>query len=190
MAQEWWRPELHPKLSQGDIISLVPLGSVTNPVKYLQSAALRGGAVSGWAETLNWKPDHDGMGHILYRGRVSCAIVLSHDCEIDKPNKGTRVIVSPVIPLSDLREQERQRIVDQTPWRFLVLPGMPSLGDNYTDLRCTTFLPAAVAFEAKRIASMEEDARLRLQQQLIAFFTRIDASASLRGIGVEGPSKQ
>jgi len=52
------------------------------------------------------------------------------------------------------------------------LPGVPQLGDYYADLRCLMWLDRKIVDQNKRIASMSEEGVLRLQAQLIGFFTR------------------
>lgn len=176
MAEDWWSNSLHPDLSQGDIVTNVPLGTVTTPPKYLYSAALKGNA-AGWGETLDWRPDHNGIGHYLYRGRLAAAMVLSHDCDIDKPKGTHRVVVAVAIPRSALSAAEQNIVFTQQARHSLPLPDVPEMGDYYADFRSTLYLPFTLVSQATRIASMSDAGRHRLQAQLIGFYTRLDISS-------------
>lgn len=173
MAQEWWLSGLRPEISQGDIISGVPIGTVLEPVTYLQHAALKGGS-NGWVDSLTWKPDPSGSGFFRLRGKVSYGLVVSYDCEIDKPNKGTRITVAPVIPITTLQPDQQQRVMTNPPLRFMPLPQVPGIGDCYSDLRLITYYPGIPTAALPRVASMTDEAVLRLQAQIVGFFTRID----------------
>jgi hypothetical protein len=172
----WWLPSPASVLSQGDIIVDVPIGTVTNPVKYLQKAALKGNSPGGWQESLKFKPDHNGMGNYLAHGRLARVIVLTYGCEVDKDKKKHRIVVAAVNAISNLSSEEQEIVMGQSAFHSMPLPGIPVLGDHYADLRLTTFLPKEILETGNRVASMTDEGVLRLQAQLIGFFTRLKVS--------------
>src|SRR5260221_6362659 len=103
----WWETQPVPELSQGDVLADVPLGTVTHPIKYLKTAALKGGA-PGWSEHLEWNSGRDGLGFYLERGKLSLAIVLSWGCQIDKPTRTKRLQVGLLKAMAELNESEQQ----------------------------------------------------------------------------------
>jgi hypothetical protein len=179
MAGDWWRASLWPDLSQGDVVGQLPAGTVTDPPKFLFKAPLKGAAVSGWAESLVPKPDADQMCHYLVRGRVLPSLILSHDCDLDKSKERHRVLITPLVPMSNLSTEERAKMLEQTPYNAMPLIAVPSLGDHYVDLRTTLFMPKKILSGASRLASMTDEARVRLRLQIITFFTRLDATSLL-----------
>jgi hypothetical protein len=182
VGSAWWSSTLQPTLSQGDVLVDVPVGTVTNPPKYLKPAVLRQN-LAGWSETLSFAADSQGMGHYVDRGRPCAAMVLSFGCELDKQKKKPRVQVGLLQPLAKLSESEQQTVIASDSYNCLYLPGVPAIGDHYLDLRCTTYLPGDVCTAAGRVASMTDEALIRLHAQLVAFYTRLDLKKIYRAIG-------
>ena len=178
MANEWWLDAVRPELSQGDVLPSAPIAIALVPLRHLRSAPLKSGAPGGWSESLEFKSDENGVGHFLYRGKIGPAVVLSHDCEIDKATKNKRITIAPLIPLDRLNADEQVRICSQRSFRAMYVPDVPTIGHHYLDLRNTVQLPVELATSSPRIASMTDDAVIRLRAQLIGFFTRIDLASS------------
>ena len=185
-GSEWWAASLHPVLSQGDVLVEVPFGTVTAPPKYLEPVPLKGNAPGGWKESLLWRPNKDGMGHYLDRGRPSAVMVLSWGCEIDKPSRTKRVQVGLLCSVAKLNSAEQDQVRRSTAHHSLLLPDVPEIGEHYLDLRCITYLPADVALGMKRVASMSDQALVRLHAQLVGFFTRIDFQSLMKAIPSSG----
>lgn len=171
MVTSWWSPNLKSALSQGDVLSPILIGSSSTPPTYLSKQNSKGGLL--WGPTIEWRPEGDQTGYFLARGRVIHGIVISHDCEIDKKTKRSRILVAPISQISKVQDEtSRQAILEQRRYALMPLPEIPNLGDYYADFRLLTVVDRTNADQSIRLASMSEDGVLRLQAQLIAFFTR------------------
>lgn len=170
-ADEWWLPELRGDLSQGDVLGPLDYFSPFWPLKHLRHTPLRGNTV-GWAESEERVKGKTGLFHVLGHTKAGPGIIVSHDCEIDKPNKGSRIQVAHIIELKDVPEELANKIRQQQSFRYMPLPGIPNFGDCAVDFRMITPFPADVVFEVPRVASLTDDARIRLQAAMWAFFTR------------------
>ncbi len=116
-------------------------------------------------------PDSDGRGYGVGIGRMLPALVITHSCEIDKVGMN-RVLVVPVSPLSNLREQERVAVLAQDRFAFFPMAQMPNgWADSYADLRSMTFVDIRNVKEAKRVASLSDVGIVRLWAQIIGFFS-------------------
>lgn len=170
----WWAPHLRSELSQGDVLSPVLIGAAQSPITYLKKGSVQKGGVQPWIHSQTFTPDSDGLGNFLGRGRVNHALIVSHDCEIDKPRRESRILIVPVSPLTSLTDAvHRQKVAEQKSFSLIPLPGVPNLGDCYADFRLLMWAHKKLIEDAgKRVASMTDDAVIRLQAQLIGFFTR------------------
>jgi hypothetical protein len=169
---QWWDATPDPRLSQGDIVNHVPVAVVLHPLTQLSQN--KGDTV--WRDSAMWTPNKEGVGNLLSRGRVMPVLVLSHECEIDKNESKGRVVVAPIAPLTNLREDEQENVLAQRRFSKMPLPEVPTLGSCYADLRLTAAVDRQYLDVARRIASLSDAAVGRLRLQLIAFFTRLDAS--------------
>jgi hypothetical protein len=93
---------------------------------------------------------------MLGRGRVGAVIVLSHDCELDKKESRKRVVVAPLTAVATLPEAERAAVIAQCKHSRMVLPGVPSLGWCYADLRLTAAIDRDFIDLEKRLVSLSE----------------------------------
>lgn len=177
MASDWWLDRIKSELSQGDVLTNVPISSLTNPPQFLAGAALgKGVSGKGWVETPQIKTDGDGLGHALARARIGTVIVISHDCEIDK--KDAQPVVVAVLRSTDtLNGAERSKVMTQRSLRAMPLPDVPKLGEHYVDLRFMCSMPKGVLMKCDRVASMTDEAVLRLQAQVLGFVCRLDPEA-------------
>src|SRR5690242_421148 len=114
----------------------------------------------------------DAWGN-AYGGR-RYGIVISHDCELDKPGEKRYVQTALIRPLSGVPERFRDSIRDYRQKRALYLPPNAFLeGENFADLRMiTTLRRAEVIDQLKRVAKMNEDGRVLLHFQLFRFYAR------------------
>ena len=169
-----WAGNLRPELSQGDLLSPVPVGSVAAPERHLKRGATQKHGVLTWQETGVWHPEPDGRGLFLALGRKLNAVVLSHDCEIDKEK---RLLVAPVLPMDTITGDALEAVRNGKRYPFMPLPEIPDvLTESYVDLRGTCFVERELIDDASRLCSMSDDGVERLQAQLIAYFTHIPLS--------------
>lgn len=102
------------------------------------------------------------------------AILLTHDCEYDKPRTET-VVVAEVWPLSDVNNSSQGYIRQN---RVLSTFYLEAYGDafpeSYVDLRNVSRVEKRLVAEraqiGKRLLCLTDDARLALQRQIALFF--------------------
>jgi len=167
---DWWEPALKSALSQGDVLSAVPLGAPAFPTRPLKKGPTNKDQQAVWHEQDEWFGDPDGIGHYLGRGRFAAALVVTHDCELDK-SQTKRVLVAPIASISHLQPSHRDTILRGERIPFLALDGVPEIGTGYADLRHIVSMEMRTIQSLTRLKSMAEDGVLRLQAQLLAFFT-------------------
>lgn len=173
MADEsWWADKVHESLSQGDIIAELPFLLPTSPVKYLRHETLSKGR-SGWSESTDPVKLKDGRVQIIGLGRLQPAIVLSHDCELDKKRETPRVILAAVSPISSVAAAAQAVILQQGHRAYMPLPDIPGMGTCMVNFRAVVALDRALVEKSARIASMTEETKKRLQAQLVEFFLRL-----------------
>lgn len=168
----WWTPELRPELSRGDILDRVYFSSLILPIEYLQFAQISGGK-DAWTKSANpVVHKRSGKAHALSELHLFSAIVLSHDCEIDKPNKNSRVLLAPIASIDRLTESGRANVLQQKLHRKMPLPDVPALGTCFVEFRSVASFPTVDIKEMRRIASMTDSARERLEASIAVFFLR------------------
>lgn len=170
----WWRDALNPQgLSQGDIIEKAPVAvSKVPPVSLIRTTGKKG--IEIWQSG-----DADAeLKSFLFTGNIFPVVVLSHSCDLDKKEKKAKVIVAPIRTINSLIDQVRDTVMKQSRRALMPLPEIPTLGTYYADLRMMAFIDRKLT-EQKRIASMTDMGGRRLQAQLVAFFTRLDATKPL-----------
>lgn len=172
MTTEWWAPELHPALSQGDVLGVLPMATLVAPAVALTKSEERGSRA--WKEAPTWTPDADGLSYCLARGRRVAVMVLSHSCELDKGESKKRVLVAPIFSMAELPEAQRTQVAAQMRASRLALPAIPSFGDGFADLRVMTSIDRRLIDAAAKLASITEAGRQRLCTQLIGFLTRLE----------------
>ena len=177
-AGTWWAETLNPLgLSQGDILSPIPLGPTKYPPIFMGRDVFTkpGTSKNYWPERAEielFKKDNTGL--FIARGRLSHSIVVSHSCEVENKPDIDRALVAPIAPLDRISDPaSRARVINQERRAFLPLPAIPGLGDYYADLRVITAVDIEFVRAANREASMSDDGLIRLKAQLIEFFTRI-----------------
>jgi len=166
----WWLPKKHPDLSQEDVFKGIPVWVAIPPVVFIQKQTFSGNQTA-WVESSNPIADADGFKHLLARAREVVCIVLTHDCQLDKAKKKVRVQVAVASDVNALSSEERSVVMNQRSLSMLVLPNIPQLGTYYADMRLIFTVDKRLLIESMRIASMTEQAKLRVQNQLIAYFS-------------------
>jgi hypothetical protein len=127
----------------------------------------------GWAESPTAVVRKtDQKKYILAHGEVRHALVLSHDCDLDKPRGNQRVLVAPIATIAGLEPMLQRTILEQRHLALMPLPALSPLGDSYADLRLIAAIPREVVLDEKRVASLTDEARERLQAQILKFLFR------------------
>ena len=97
----WWLPVPFERLSQGDILSILPIGAVAAPLTAVTKQSMaKVGEV--WVPDPTARLDSSGMAVALARVRPGAAIVVSRSCELDKMERKGLVLVAPVRLASEL----------------------------------------------------------------------------------------
>lgn len=174
----WWAAIIAERLSQGDLILdqtfLIPVA----PTVFLKSRSFKGGE-PGWGQSAV-PTNGKGGERFLAAGAVKPALVISHDCDLDKALEdpdgpaGYRVLAAPVAPINTVDPAMQTLILSQQVKAMLPLQGCPGLGDCYADLRLVMAVPRVAVDAGKRVASMADVARARLRAQLVEFFVRLE----------------
>jgi hypothetical protein len=170
---EWWEAESPERLSQGDVLQDLVSAILPAPLTPIKQTALKGGK-TGWQDLPHWQPDQNGIGWCAAKGRLAWALVLSHSCELDKARRRGRVLVAPVLEITQLVASQREQVMDGTRFALLPLPDIPSVGDCFADLRSSCTIDRALAEQSSRIAHATPEMLPRIQRHLIAFLVRDD----------------
>jgi hypothetical protein len=169
----WWLQGLAAELSQGDVIRGVVVGLPVCPPVHLQKMTVKA-SQQVWSPG-SPNPDHNGVVRLLAEGRQCDVLVVSHGCEIDKRDSKKRILVAPVAS-ADRLSTSRDAVFEQREHALLPLLDIPHLGDCYADLRLIHPVDHSFLRNENRVASMTEEGIVRLQAQLVGFFTRKDLS--------------
>ncbi len=158
-----------PESSQGDILDLVPHIYLQKPLLSLAREAETIFRAS--TEPFPQFDDKNGQS-IAATCKRQRAILVSHDCEIDKPQV-RRWLVCPVIPLVALPTENRDLVRRNRIYAMLHLPkyrdGLP---ESFVDFNQVTTLGADFIESAKRLVSLSDMGRMGLYAQFIRWLTR------------------
>lgn len=127
----------------------------------------------GWAEVD--KPElKDNRKHFLAQGDYLPAMVISHNCALDKQKEAgeVRVLVAPVLSIDGLEPEMRRTVLQQDHLALLPLPEIPTLGTHYADLRMIMPVQRSLIKDTERVASMTEKGLERLYAQVFKFIMR------------------
>jgi len=169
----FWAQELDPRLSQGDLLNMVPVSRLISPLRFLKKQTIKGGRIAR-LDAGSFSPDSNGVGEFLSRGIMCPGIVLTHSCELDKGNKRVLVQVAPVQGASKLEAPAREAVFSRQRYALLPLPGVPEWGDCYADLRQIATVDSSLIQLEDRLASATESGRRHLQEHLVTYFLRSD----------------
>jgi hypothetical protein len=164
----WWLQNLAAELSQGDIVHGVVVGLPVHPAVHLQKTTVKGNQQVWSPGSPN--PDSNGILRLLAEGRECDVLVVSHSCEIDKKDRKKRVLIAP-IATADRLSTSREAVFEQREPALFPLLDVPQLGDCYADLRLIHPVDRGFLRNEDRLASMTEEGVVRLQAQLVGFFT-------------------
>lgn len=174
---DFWAAKIAAELSQGDLLTGIWVGSSVAPRKALHKGSTGSKGLVNWAES-DWKPDSEGVGHFLARGRDLPSIVLSHSCEIDKNGASSPVLLAPVFPFSKVPAELQLAYREGRRHAFLPLVALSGvIEESYADLRMMYYLQRKIVDTAERRCSVSPAGEFRLAAQVVAFLTRIDLPA-------------
>jgi len=157
------------EISQGDIFELLPHVFLDGPLLALEHETET--ILKAIGEPYREFNDKDGQP-IVATCKRSKGILLSHDCEIDKPQVRKRLIC-PVVPLSRLRPQNQDRVKRNRIYSMLHLPKYgTSLEESFVDFNSVATIDAEFLRGKNRIVSLSDIGRRALYVQLIRWFSR------------------
>lgn len=173
-----WLAQLNPQgLSQGDILRDVPTGHPKIPLTFLpkEPFVTKDRSVYTKYDTLQQYPNEPGVGHWISKGRISLALVVMHDCDLDDVDDSQRIVVAPVFPIARVtsNQADRDRIMQGARRTFVPLPGIPGHGDCFAELRSLCPLDRELFTPESRVSSMDDDAVARFRARLVDYFTRL-----------------
>jgi hypothetical protein len=155
------------EISQGDILELLPNAYLTHPLRSF---------VSGHDGSLVERPEPqiDGPERrpVIASCRRTRAILITHDCEVDKP-KIENWIVCPVVPLAEHPGAQHTDIRKNKYFNLMYLPAYREiLGDSVAVLNQITTLQKAFVQSASRLLSLSDVGRAAFYFQSIRWMTR------------------
>jgi hypothetical protein len=158
------------ELSQGDLFAAVPAVYVKSLAHMVRLDESRYELRSTAPIQLNLEREHQANA-VAVR---AYAIVLSHDCEIDKNPRRASVQLAVVRPLAGVPDEHRDGFRANSRHRAFYLGAPEELDrlEHYADLRLITTIRKSALEPLARLASMNEDGRRMLREQMFRFFTR------------------
>ena len=174
-GSDWWADEIPSELCQGDVISELPFYVPEHPftdLKYSQFSKGRSGYEEHAAPAKNKVTQ---KYYLLSHYNSLPGLIISHGCEIDKKKSragSKRILCAPIVSLGTVPEDAHASILAQEVVALMPLQGIPRIEDGFADLRLTTAIPADLIDDGERVCSMTDEARKRLQVQLVSFYTR------------------
>lgn len=151
---------LDPKPSQGDIIEIAPHARLLDPLSYLHRSP--SGLSIGPASTKE----------AVAEARNLLAVILTPDCELDKPS--TRFwLIAPLHPISSLMAQDQGNIRKNKVLKYLHVPANPPhIPEAFIDLATITTVEAGLLRKAKRLVTLSDSTRAALYLQQMRWFSR------------------
>ena len=131
-----YEPQLRLEISQGDIFDAVPIPYVSQ---------------------------HPETGTFVTEVRLVRAMMLTHDCEFDKPQNGW-VIMAEVRPLAEIAQGSHGHIRAYKAFNtFYLAEHHASITESYVNFRSIDRLNKSMLGQMPKIASLTDKARLSLQ---------------------------
>jgi len=164
------------ELSQGDIFVDMPSVYVPEPVQTATATTCAGN--SRHLVPASAEPELFGAQDqiMLARGNLTAAVVLTHDCEIDKDQRYR--LLGLIRPLAGLPLSAVEEIKANNRRRFFYLPAedeVYALPESYLDFRRITTVNGGVLQPAKRVLSMQDRLRDSMSEAFILYLTRAEA---------------
>ena len=160
---------LSPQISQGDILEIAPHLFLDPPhtrlIQEEPNGFLRASIV---ADCKDSPAEHQAIAQC----RPRLAIIITYDCEIDKPAV-KHWIVCPLIPLSDLRKEQHSDARRNRIARFHFLPrNGAEFPDSVVLLDQITTIHRSLLETVRRVTALSDDGRLGLYTHFIRWLTR------------------
>jgi hypothetical protein len=156
------------KISQGDIIDISPHVYLDQP---LFGVTLRAGSVVNSGTFSLDGSDKKGKSIVATASRRR-AILMTHDCTIDKPNEA-RWHICPIVSLFELSSKLQDSVKRNRDYSKLFLPKFGSLGeDSFVNFNQISTIHRDIIGSAKRILSLSDIGRHALYVQYIRWLTR------------------
>jgi hypothetical protein len=161
------------KVSQGDIFELLPHARLDPPLLALEKQSDMILTASG--EPFAKFNDKGGQA-VLATCRRRRGLLLSHDCEIDKPSV-TKWQICPVIPLHTLSTTLQKSVRGNRVFSMLHLPKhWDVLPESYADFNAVSVVDKELILGVKRLTSLSDIGRQALYGQFIRWLTRWELS--------------
>jgi hypothetical protein len=155
--------------SQGDILEVAPHVFLDPPLLALQPG--ENGAYKAEAEPFSAFDNNAGQ-NVIAKCKQTKAIILTHDCEIDKP-QATHSHLCPVVPLSKLKPETQDRVKRNRIYSMFFLPRYGEvLPDSFVDFTRISTVGMDFIKGGKRIVSLSDQGRYGLYAQFIRWLTR------------------
>jgi hypothetical protein len=179
-----------PQLCQGDILERVPHLLLKDQPWPLQKATLPGKRIGYELQELpeGVFPDTPEGGALV---RAACdvtrAMLLTHDCEVDKDKKHRAVVLVRPLPAS-MPAEDRATIQQNKRFPFFYLPaGGDRLPESYVDFRRICTVSPQWVDSATRLASLSALARQAMLLQFFRFLARVELGPEVFGAAQPGP---
>lgn len=170
------------KLCQGDILDRVPHLLLKDRPRPLRRSSLSGNR-SGYeleelAQGALLTTPEEGV-LVPATCHVTRAMLLTHDCEIDKDSKHRTIVL--IRPLSASMPAPDRTIIQQNRrFPFFYLPsGGDRLPESYVDFRRVCTVSPLSVDSAVRLASLTEAAKQAMLLQFLRFLTRVELSEAI-----------
>lgn len=146
--------------SQGDIVELAPHIRLAAPLRYLSTG-------SDSSPTIGSQP----TGEAIAQARQQLALVLTHDCEIDK-EKTHYWHICPIHPLSRVSRTDQSNIRKNKVLSHLFLPAYKTMPDSFADFGWITTVDAEIMKAAPRLMTLSDLTRAALYVQHLRWISR------------------
>jgi hypothetical protein len=160
-----------PQISQGDILELLPHTNLEHPLLALHKERETETVFRATGEPYTNFNDKEGQ-RVIANCKRSKAILISHDCEIDKQHV-KKWLVCPVVSMERLQPKIHDTLKRNRIFSMLFLPKLEkTLDDSFVDFNQFTTLDSEFVKSAKRVISLSDIGRRALYVQFIRWLTR------------------
>ena len=159
--------------SQGDILTLVPHVYLEDPLTTLITES--NGTYRAGRAAVSAVDDKDGQP-VLCNAKRTHGVILSPDCEIDKPQL-KKWIVCPIMPLHSLKPENQDRVKRNRIYSMLFLPKYREiLPDSFVNFSQSSTISSSYLQTLERIVSLSDEGRRALYVQFLRW-QRVPTSA-------------
>lgn len=160
-----------PEISQGDVLDLLPHISLDKPLLALYREGEAETVFRAVGEPYTNFNDKDGHA-VIAKCKRSRAILISPDCEVDKPQV-KKWLICPVVLMDRLQPKNHDLLKRNRIFSMLYLPKFEKiLPDSFVDFNHITTLDSEFIKSGKRIISLSDVGRRALYVQFIRWLTR------------------